>query len=400
MLRKQTKTVWVVAFACVISFMGIGLVDPILKPIADSMDATPSQVSLLFTSYFAVTGLAMLATGWVSSRIGAKRTLLLGVALVIAGSALAGAQASIEGIVAFRGLWGLGNALFISTALATIVSAAGGSVGQAIILYEAALGLGIAIGPLVGGVLGTIGWRYPFYGVAVLMLVALVGIYVALPRSPKPTTRTSLAAPLRALTHPGLLSVAITALLYNFGFFTLLAFTPFPMQMNAFGVGWVFFGWGVLLAITSVFVAPWLQKRVGTIPAIIGALLSFSVILAIMAIYTDSRAVLAACVVIAGAFLGINNTLVTETVMKVSPHPRGVASSAYSFVRFGGGAAAPWIAGMLGERVSIHAPFWLGAATVAGAAVLLAATRGHIAHIDAAPSHSVEEAQLVTVGDG
>ncbi len=400
MLRKQTKTVWVVAFACVISFMGIGLVDPILKPIADSMDATPSQVSLLFTSYFAVTGLAMLATGWVSSRIGAKRTLLLGVALVIAGSALAGAQASIEGIVAFRGLWGLGNALFISTALATIVSAAGGSVGQAIILYEAALGLGIAIGPLVGGVLGTIGWRYPFYGVAVLMLVALVGIYVALPRSPKPTTRTSLADPLRALTHPGLLSVAITALLYNFGFFTLLAFTPFPMQMNAFGVGWVFFGWGVLLAITSVFVAPWLQKRVGTIPAIIGALLSFSVILAIMAIYTDSRAVLAACVVIAGAFLGINNTLVTETVMKVSPHPRGVASSAYSFVRFGGGAAAPWIAGMLGERVSIHAPFWLGAATVAGAAVLLAATRGHIAHIDAAPSHSVEEAQLVTVGDG
>ena len=74
MLLKQTKTVWVVAFACVISFMGIGLVDPILKPIADSMDATPSQVSLLFTSYFAVTGIAMLATGWVSSRIGAKRT--------------------------------------------------------------------------------------------------------------------------------------------------------------------------------------------------------------------------------------------------------------------------------------------------------------------------------------
>ncbi|MGB8381253.1 MAG: MFS transporter [Dermatophilaceae bacterium] len=399
MLLKQTKTVWVVAFACVISFMGIGLVDPILKPIADSMDATPSQVSLLFTSYFAVTGIAMLATGWVSSRIGAKRTLLLGVALVIAGSALAGAQSSIEGIVAFRGVWGLGNALFISTALATIVSAAGGSVGQAIILYEAALGLGIAVGPLVGGVLGSIGWRYPFFGVAALMLVALVGIYVALPRTPKPVQRTSLADPLRALAHPGLLSVAVTALLYNFGFFTLLAFTPFPMQMNAFGVGWVFFGWGVLLAITSVFVAPWLQRRVGTVPAIIGALIMFALILTVMAIYTGSPAVLAACVIVAGAFLGINNTLVTETVMKVSPAPRGVASSAYSFVRFGGGAAAPWVAGMLGERVSIHAPFWLGAATVAAAAVLLAATRGHVEHIDAEPAHSVEEAQLITVGD-
>ena len=40
------------------------------------------------------------------------------------------------------------------------------SVAQAIILYEAALGLGIAVGPLVGGVLGSISWRGPFFGVS------------------------------------------------------------------------------------------------------------------------------------------------------------------------------------------------------------------------------------------
>ena len=65
---RQPKTVWSVAFACVIAFMGIGLVDPILKPIADDLGATASQVSLLFTSYMAVMGVAMLVTGWVSSR--------------------------------------------------------------------------------------------------------------------------------------------------------------------------------------------------------------------------------------------------------------------------------------------------------------------------------------------
>ena len=37
----QPRAVWAVAFACVIAFMGIGLVDPILKPIADQLDATP-----------------------------------------------------------------------------------------------------------------------------------------------------------------------------------------------------------------------------------------------------------------------------------------------------------------------------------------------------------------------
>jgi hypothetical protein len=36
--------------------MGIGLVDPILPALATQLHATPSQVELLFTSYFAITG--------------------------------------------------------------------------------------------------------------------------------------------------------------------------------------------------------------------------------------------------------------------------------------------------------------------------------------------------------
>ena len=54
---RQPKAVWAVAFACVISFMGIGLVDPILPALAHDLHATPSQVSLLFTSYLVVTAL-------------------------------------------------------------------------------------------------------------------------------------------------------------------------------------------------------------------------------------------------------------------------------------------------------------------------------------------------------
>ena len=46
------------------------------------------------------------------------------------------------------------------------------------------------------------------------------------------------------------------------GFFTLLAFAPFPLDMTASQVGWIFFGWGLLLAITSVWVAPILQRHV------------------------------------------------------------------------------------------------------------------------------------------
>ena len=125
-LLKQPKAVWAVAFACVIAFMGIGLVDPILPAISADLGATPTQTMLLFTSYLLVTGLAMFFTSFVSSRIGAKRTLLVGLALIVIFAALAGASDSVGMIIGFRPGWGLGNALFISTALATIVGSASG----------------------------------------------------------------------------------------------------------------------------------------------------------------------------------------------------------------------------------------------------------------------------------
>jgi MFS family permease len=398
---RQPKAVWAVAFASVVAFMGIGLVDPILKPIADNLNATASQVSLLFTSYMAVMGVAMLITGVVSSRIGPKRTLLLGLVIIIAGAGLAGMSDTVMGIVGWRALWGLGNALFIATALATIVNSARGSVAQAIILYEAALGLGIAVGPLVGGVLGGISWRGPFFGVSALMAVALVVTTVLLPETPRPQRVTTLADPFRALRHRGLLGVAVTALLYNFGFFTLLAFTPFPLDMTAHEIGLIFFGWGLCLAFTSVVVAPRLQHRFGTVRVLLINLLCFSSLLAVMAVFTDDKAILAACVVVAGLFIGINNTLITETVMKAAPVERGVASAAYSFMRFGGAAVAPWLAGVLGERVSVHLPFWVGAAAVLAGAGVLALTARHLSGIDT-PEDEVEEiteqATAVTIG--
>lgn len=398
-MLKQPRAVWAVTFACVIAFMGIGLVDPILKPIADELGASPSQVSLLFTSYMAVMGVAMLITGVVSSRIGAKRTLLAGLALIIVFSALAGASDTVGAIVGFRAGWGLGNALFIATALSTIVMSSRGSVAQAIILFEAALGLGIATGPLVGGQLGSITWRAPFFGVAVLMTIALVATAFFLPSTPRADRPTSLADPFRALRYPGLLTIALTALFYNMGFFTLLAFTPFPLDMTAIQVGWVFFGWGILLATTSVWVAPVLQRRFGAVPTVLASLTLFGLDLVMMALLTDSKAALVVGVVVAGAFLGVNNTVITEAVMGAAPVERPVASAAYSFVRFSGGAVAPYAAGKLGENVSVHAPFWMGAAAVFVGVAVLFAGRRFLAHTHAPPSHSTDEAELIALGD-
>ncbi|MDH2413996.1 MFS transporter [Nocardioides sp. CER19] len=396
---KQPRAVWAVAFACVISFMGLGLVDPILTSIAQDLHATAGQVSLLFTSYMAVTGVAMLITGFVSSRIGAKKTLLAGLVLIVVFSAVAGAMDSIGGIVAARAFWGLGNALFIATSLATIVTLAAGSLKQAVLLYESALGIGIGLGPIVGGQLGGISWRAPFFGVAVLMCIALVATMVFLPSIPPQGPKTSVADPIKALKYPGLLVVALTSLLYNFGFFTLMLAAPFPLQTSASNVGWIFFGWGLLLAFFSIWGAPWIESRIGTVATIVVALVGFAALLAIMAIWTDHKPVIVVCVILAGAFLGINNTVITTLVMGSAPVPRPVASAAYSFVRFAGASVGPYLAGKLLEH-NIHAPFWMGAGATFLAVVLLLSFKRFVPTTTDTPSHgSAEEAEDVLVGD-
>lgn len=90
----------------------------------------------------------MFFSGAISSRIGAKWTLILGLIFIIVFAGLGGSSSSIAQLVGYRGGWGLGNALFISTALAVIVGVSVGGSAQAIILYEAALGLGISVGRL------------------------------------------------------------------------------------------------------------------------------------------------------------------------------------------------------------------------------------------------------------
>jgi ACDE family multidrug resistance protein len=372
---RQPRAVWAVAFACVISFMGIGLVDPILPALATSLHATPSQVSLLFTSYLVVTAAAMLVVGWVSSRIGAKPTLVVGLVLIVVFAGLAGTSDTIGGIVGFRAGWGLGNALFIATSLAVIVASATGGFAGAIILYEAALGLGIAVGPLLGGELGSISWRGPFFGVSVLMAIALVATVVFVPPLAKPGRPTSLGAPLGALRHRGLLTMGVMALLYNWGFFTMLGYAPYPMKLDAHRLGLVFFGWGLLVALFSVVVAPRLQARFGTAPVLYANLVALGAVMVAIAAGVHDPTVVIVAVISSGAFIGINNTLTTQAVMLVSPVERPVASSAYGFVRFIGGGLAPFAAGKLAEATSLSVPFYLGGATFILAIAVLAS--GH-----------------------
>ncbi|UCR87900.1 MFS transporter [Mycetocola spongiae] len=396
---RQPKSVWAVAFACVIAFMGIGLVDPILPVIAADLDATPTQTEMLFTSYLLITGLAMFFTSWISSRIGAKRTLLVGLVIIVIFALAAALAGGVNEIIGFRAGWGLGNALFISTALATIVGAASGGTGSAIILYEAALGVGIAIGPLVGGLLGSLSWRGPFFGTAALMAVGFIAIVVLLDRPTEKPQPVKLSAPFRALGQPALALLAVAALFYNIAFFVMLAYSPFPLGLTTLGLGFTFFGWGLALALTSVLGAPLLTAhlRRTRVLWLVLALLAADLIAA--GLLVDNTAGLIVTIIIGGLILGIANTVLTECVMEATDLPRAVASSSYSAIRFLGGAAAPPAAAEIALLLSPGAPYFVAAGSALVALLIVVLGRRALDRVDIAHEDTLEVAEAIGLGE-
>jgi MFS family permease len=400
----QPRAVWATGFACVVGFMSIGLVDPILTSIAAGLQATPTQVSLLFTSYFLVTSLMMLVTGFVSSRLGGRRTLILGAALIVVFSALAGTSNSVTTLVLFRGGWGLGNAFFVVTALAVLVASSRHGVSSAVLVYEAAMGLGLSAGPLVGAALGAHSWRYPFFGTATLMAIGLVAVAMFLPQQPKPAVKTSLVAPLVALGHPGLFAVSAAAFFYYYAFFTVLAFVPFVLQMLAHAVGVIFFGWGVLLAVFSVIVTPRLQARFGALPVAGASLVGLAILLIVMGV--GAKLTIAGCVMASGTVMGVCNTIFTEMAMEVSDAPRPVASAGYNFLRWFAGVVAPFLAPMLAERFGSLSAFAVAAAAALIAPLILLARRsalrieGRVVAQASAPAVTAAQPLIVAAVDG
>jgi ACDE family multidrug resistance protein len=388
-LRGQPKTVWVTAFAAVTAFMGIGLVDPILNILTQELGAAPSQTTLLFGSYLGVQVVAMLLTGVMSYRFGPKRTLVTGLVLIVVAAGLCALAGNIGTLIWLRAVWGLGNAFFIATALSVIVGAATGGQQGAILLYEAALGVGLAVGPLLGAVLGSMSWRGPFAGTAILMAVGAILCVSMLAKDVDRSHRTPvrLIDPLLALRNRNLLLTSIGSAFYTAAFFAIIAWAPFVLNEGAFYIGFVFFGWGVCVALAGVFLAPKVAQWLGGRGGAIAAVLVYALILVAMA--TGIKTVVMAGIIASGLVSGVLNTLFTGSAMSSGSFPRPVNSAGYNFMRWLGGAASAILVGHVATWFgSVSAPFWAAAAcSVAAAAMLL--LRRHEAPAD--DPHTVPE---------
>ncbi|WP_143965932.1 MFS transporter [Gordonia zhaorongruii] len=380
--KGQPRTVWVTAFAAVIAFMGIGLVDPILNSIAEALHAPHEKLTLLFGVYMGVQVVAMLITGWAAYRFGPKRTLISGLTCIVVAAGVSAFAGGIDQLIALRVIWGLGNALFIATALAFIVGQAKGGQHGAILLYEAALGCGLAIGPLLGAVLGEWSWRAPFAGTAILMLIGAVLCAIMLPSDEPADQRqpVNVLDPIKALRNRALLVNSIGSAFYTGALFTVIAWAPLAMGLRPIYAGMIFFGWGLLTALAGVFVAPGIARAIGDRAGVVSAITVYALIMALAAIgvVADQVWLIGFAVVVSGLPSGVLNTLFTGVAMSAvgEQTPRSVASAGYSFLRWMGAAVSAILVAYLAAWFGESAPFWFAAGYCAVAVAALVAANG------------------------
>lgn len=375
------SSVWLLFIAIIAALMGMGLIGPVLPTLSTQLGASPSEVTLLYSSYNIVMAIGALITGVISTRLGLKKALLIGIIIIGVFAAIAGFATNIWTIIGLRGIWALGSSLFFATGLAAMVTVAGVSKTKSIVLFEAAVGIGVAAGPLIGGILGQFSWRYPFIGIGVMMVIVFLLLFTKLPNVKEDLgtkSNTSLKEPFRAMKNRSIAVLGIANSLYNFGFFTLLAYSPLILGLNPFNIGLIFLGWGILLGISSYFIAPRLEKTFGTIKSLYVMLILFTILLLVMGIFTSDLLIISGCIIISGLLFGNSNSLFTNAVMTTSPVEASTTSAAFSFLRMIGGAIAPFLAGILAELYAPNIPFIVGSCFVVSSIIVIALNRNYI----------------------
>jgi EmrB/QacA subfamily drug resistance transporter len=152
-----------------------------LPSIAQSLKANFAGIEWVITAYVLSFASLMLPAGALADRYGRKPVLIGGLGLFTLASFFCGAAPSLPVLVAARAFQGVGAALQLSAGLATLsASFQGAARARAFAFWGSVVGIGISLGPIVGGFITQMfGWQWAFYinlpvGVATIALIVFV----------------------------------------------------------------------------------------------------------------------------------------------------------------------------------------------------------------------------------
>ena len=183
---------WAGLAALVVALLTVGLdlmvLNVALPTLAQDLGASTTQLQWIVNAYTLVFAALMLPAGGFGDRYGRKRLLLIGLVAFVAASAWAAFSGSTGSLIAARAVMGIGAAIIVPLSLGILPTLFGPDQRRrAIAVWVGALGVGLPLGPIVGGwLLQHFWWGSVFLINVPVGVAALVACVVLLPESVDP----------------------------------------------------------------------------------------------------------------------------------------------------------------------------------------------------------------------
>lgn len=241
----------VVVLGAIMSILDITVVNVAINRLSVEFKTSLETIQWVATGYTLALATVIPLSRWAADRFGTKRVYLTAITLFVGGSALAGTAWSIESLIFFRVLQGLGGGMIMPAGMTILTQAAGPQrVGRVMSVLGVPMLLGPIFGPILGGwLVDDISWRWIFFiNVPIGALAFLLGSRILDKDTPKPAEKLDwqgllmlspgLAALIYGLAqvpkeggigHPGVLIPAIGGAILIAGFIMRARRTSHPL---------------------------------------------------------------------------------------------------------------------------------------------------------------------------
>jgi len=197
---KVNRNLAILFFTMAVVMLGFGIIIPILPFYAENLGANGTALGVLMAIFSVMQFIFSPIWGGLSDRIGRKPVILIGVLGNALAQLLFGLSTSLWMLIAARALSGILSSATLPTTMAYISDSTseknrGGGMG----IIGAAMGVGMILGPGIGGWAGSYSLSMPFFVAAALSTAALVLVWWVLPESlpaeKRDATRSALRGP-------------------------------------------------------------------------------------------------------------------------------------------------------------------------------------------------------------
>ena len=209
---RVATVVGVLSLAVFMSSLDLFIVNLAFPTITRSFRGTDiGSLSWVLNAYTIVFAAVLVPAGRLADRVGRRRLLVAGLAVFALGSAACGVAQGPELLIAARVIQAIGAGLMVPASLSLVLAAVPVQHrSEAIGTWSALAALGAAVGPVVGGLLVQLSWRWVFWvnlPVAVLAIVASLRVV--------PESRETGHVPRPDVTGAVLLAAAVGSIAYG-----------------------------------------------------------------------------------------------------------------------------------------------------------------------------------------